>query len=38
MFAGNAEGLGDTRKRELVRSGMQLGLRSEKDISVTDDS
>jgi N-acetylglucosaminylphosphatidylinositol deacetylase len=38
MAAGNAEGLGDMRKRELVRSGLQLGVRSEKDVSVVDDS
>jgi N-acetylglucosaminylphosphatidylinositol deacetylase len=35
--AGNAEGLGHVRKRELVRSGLQLGVRSEKDVSVVDD-
>jgi N-acetylglucosaminylphosphatidylinositol deacetylase len=34
---GNADGLGEIRKKELVKSGMQLGLRSEGDILVMDD-
>ncbi len=33
---GNAEGLGETRKKELVKSGMTLGLRDEEDVFVVD--
>jgi len=34
--AGNADGLGETRRKELVKSGMQLGLRDEDDVFVVD--
>lgn len=34
--AGDADGLGETRKKELVKSGMMLGLRKEDDIFVID--
>jgi N-acetylglucosaminylphosphatidylinositol deacetylase len=33
---GDADGLGDTRKKELIKSGMQLGLRDEDDVFVVD--
>jgi N-acetylglucosaminylphosphatidylinositol deacetylase len=33
---GNADGLGETRKKELVKSAMTLGLRDEDDIFVVD--
>ena len=36
LSSGNAEGLGDTRKRELVKSGLVLGLRKEDDVFVID--
>lgn len=36
LSTGDADGLGETRKRELVKSGMQLGLRAEDDIFVVD--
>ncbi|KAL6802659.1 LmbE-like protein [Trichoderma sp. SZMC 28013] len=36
LSAGNAEGLGDTRKKELVKSGLALGLRDESDVFVVD--
>lgn len=36
LSSGNAEGLGDTRKRELVKSGLVLGLRKEGDVFVID--
>ena len=32
--AGDADGLGETRKKELVKSGMLLGLRQEDDVFV----
>jgi hypothetical protein len=35
---GNADGLGEVRKRELVKSGLQLGLRSSDDVLVIEDS
>jgi hypothetical protein len=35
-FAGDADGLGETRKKELVKSGMHLGLRDEDDVFVVD--
>lgn len=35
-FLGNAEGLGETRKKELVASGLALGLRDESDVFVVD--
>jgi hypothetical protein len=35
-FTGNADGLGETRKKELVKSGMHLGLRDEDDVFVVD--
>jgi N-acetylglucosaminylphosphatidylinositol deacetylase len=34
---GNADGLGETRKKELVQSGLKLGIRTEDDIMVIDD-
>ncbi|KAI2609161.1 LmbE-like protein [Hypoxylon sp. NC1633] len=34
LSSGNAEGLGETRKKELVKSGMLLGLRHEDDVHV----
>lgn len=34
--AGNADGLGETRKKELVKSGLTLGLRQEDDVFVVD--
>ncbi|KAJ2902627.1 N-acetylglucosaminyl-phosphatidylinositol de-N-acetylase [Zalerion maritima] len=37
LSSGDAEGLGETRKRELVKSGMKLGLRREEDIYVHED-
>ncbi|OCK77993.1 phosphatidylinositol glycan class L [Lepidopterella palustris CBS 459.81] len=37
LSSGNADGLGDIRKKELVQSGLQLGLRGEDDILVIDD-
>lgn len=37
LCAGNAAGLGETRKKELVKSGMTLGLRQEDDVFVVDD-
>ncbi|PHH85268.1 hypothetical protein CDD83_675 [Cordyceps sp. RAO-2017] len=36
LSTGNADGLGETRKKELVKSGMQLGLRDEDDVFVVD--
>lgn len=36
LFLGNAAGLGETRKKELVKSGMTLGLRDEDDVFVVD--
>ncbi|KUI64894.1 putative N-acetylglucosaminyl-phosphatidylinositol de-N-acetylase [Cytospora mali] len=36
LSSGNAEGLGDTRKRELVKSGLVLGLRKDEDVFVVD--
>lgn len=36
-IAGDADGLGETRKKELVKSGLQLGLRNEADILVVED-
>ncbi|KAI9837278.1 MAG: hypothetical protein M1819_000352 [Sarea resinae] len=38
LSSGNADGLGETRKRELVKSGMQLGLRKEDDVFVIEDT
>jgi N-acetylglucosaminylphosphatidylinositol deacetylase len=35
---GNADGLGNTRKMELVKSGLHLGLRSEEDIVTIEDA
>ncbi|KAF1957982.1 phosphatidylinositol glycan class L [Byssothecium circinans] len=37
LSSGDADGLGDIRKKELVKSGLQLGLRSENDIHVVED-
>lgn len=34
---GNADGLGETRKKELVKSATMLGLRTEDDVLVIDD-
>lgn len=36
MIPGNADGLGETRKKELVKSAMTLGLRQEDDVFVLD--
>ena len=36
LSTGNADGLGETRKKELVKSGMTLGLRDEDDVFVVD--
>ncbi len=36
-YTGDADGLGETRKKELVKSGMLLGLRSEDDVFVVND-
>lgn len=36
LSSGNAAGLGDTRKRELVKSGLVLGLRKSDDVFVVD--
>lgn len=36
LSSGDAEGLGQVRKRELVRSGLMLGLKSREDILVVD--
>ncbi|KAI1160874.1 putative deacetylase LmbE-like domain-containing protein [Nemania serpens] len=36
LSTGNADGLGDTRRRELVKSAMLLGLRQEDDVFVLD--
>ncbi|KAH7048477.1 phosphatidylinositol glycan class L [Macrophomina phaseolina] len=37
LSSGNADGLGETRKQELLKSGMLLGLRSEDDMLVIED-
>lgn len=37
LSSGDAAGLGETRKRELVKSGMVLGLRRGEDVYVVDD-
>ncbi|KZF26685.1 LmbE-like protein [Xylona heveae TC161] len=37
LSSGNADGLGSIRKKELVKSGLHLGLRSEDDVLVLDD-
>lgn len=36
LSTGNADGLGETRKKELVKSAMTLGLRQEDDVFVID--
>lgn len=36
LSSGDAEGLGDTRKKELVESGLVLGLRRREDVFVVD--
>jgi len=36
LSSGDADGLGETRKKELVKSGMELGLRKEDDVFVVD--
>ncbi|PYH43850.1 PIG-L family deacetylase [Aspergillus saccharolyticus JOP 1030-1] len=36
-YLGDADGLGHIRKKELVKSALQLGLRSESDVYVVDD-
>ncbi|KAK8241676.1 putative deacetylase LmbE-like domain-containing protein [Phyllosticta capitalensis] len=38
LSSGDADGLGETRKKELVKSGMVLGLRSEEDVLVIEDT
>ncbi|KAF2838155.1 LmbE-like protein, partial [Patellaria atrata CBS 101060] len=37
LSSGDADGLGETRKKELVKSGLQLGVKSEDDILVIED-
>ncbi|EMD65021.1 hypothetical protein COCSADRAFT_88447 [Bipolaris sorokiniana ND90Pr] len=37
LSSGDADGLGHVRKKELVKSGLQLGIRSEDDILVVED-
>lgn len=37
LSSGDADGLGETRKKELVKSAMMLGLRSQDDIQVIED-
>ncbi|KAF2806314.1 phosphatidylinositol glycan class L [Mytilinidion resinicola] len=37
LSSGNADGLGSIRKKELIKSGLQLGLRGEDDILIIDD-
>lgn len=37
LSAGDADGLGETRKKELVKSGLFLGLRKEDDVFIVDD-
>ncbi|PYI16330.1 N-acetylglucosaminyl-phosphatidylinositol deacetylase [Aspergillus violaceofuscus CBS 115571] len=37
LSTGDADGLGHIRKKELVKSALQLGLRSESDVHVVDD-
>jgi len=37
LFTGDADGLGETRKRELAKSGLTLGLRKEDDVFVVED-
>ncbi|KAF9877976.1 GlcNAc-PI de-N-acetylase [Colletotrichum karsti] len=34
LSSGDADGLGETRKKELIKSGMKLGLRKEQDVYV----
>lgn len=36
LSSGDAEGLGETRKKELVKSGLVLGLRKADDVDVVD--
>lgn len=38
LSTGNADGLGETRKKELEKSAQLLGLRSEKDVLILDDA
>ncbi|KFY38775.1 hypothetical protein V495_06392 [Pseudogymnoascus sp. VKM F-4514 (FW-929)] len=38
LSSGDADGLGETRKKELVKSGMLLGLRNEDDVFVVENS
>lgn len=38
LSSGDAAGLGETRKRELVESGLRLGLRKGEDVYVVDDA
>jgi hypothetical protein len=35
---GNSEGMGETRKKELAVSALQLGLKSKDDVTIIDDS
>ncbi|KAF2873744.1 putative deacetylase LmbE-like domain-containing protein [Massariosphaeria phaeospora] len=37
LSSGDADGLGETRKKELVKSGLQLGLRSADDVHIVED-
>jgi N-acetylglucosaminylphosphatidylinositol deacetylase len=38
LSTGDADGLGETRKRELVKSGLHLGIKSEDDITVVNNT
>lgn len=38
LSTGNADGLGDVRSKELIASGLQLGISSAEDITIIDDS
>ncbi|KAJ4329978.1 N-acetylglucosaminyl-phosphatidylinositol de-N-acetylase [Didymella glomerata] len=37
LSSGDADGLGETRKKELVKSGLQLGIGNKDDIHVVED-
>ncbi|KAI9846960.1 MAG: N-acetylglucosaminyl-phosphatidylinositol de-N-acetylase [Sclerophora amabilis] len=37
LSSGDADGLGETRKKELVKSGLMLGIRKEEDVFVVED-
>jgi hypothetical protein len=38
LWLGDADGLGATRKKELVKSGLQLGLRNKDDVLIIEDT